>query len=302
LWIVFALLGIHHGGLLDETPLRWLPSCALSEWLILGRRNPAAAAWALALSITFAAMTLSPPPWPTFASALILFIVGPLPFHVLDLTRRDQMLKGRQIIFYAPKEVLHTATTRCISAKGNIQEDFSEVVFFISEEDWRSMPVARKDDRTFLEQYHVAGGLYRAKATNQFNQLFDSLKLYPFLLHPGNIRAMQAVEDAFRHYFQCAPSPQRVLTGNSRPVSDPKPATANHPDNFVSGKPQGAEEDSEPDDFPNGELVAESEEDKSIADAVSTKDLVNYRPSKKKKFAGRKTQEFKKTSSLGLYE
>lgn len=135
-----------------------------------------------------------------FCAVGFVFWLGPLPFYLLEAARKHEALLSREVVYinvFSPITTRHDRTIK----DGKLVEETPDIWFYLPDSEFAKLTMLRKEDYTFLQQFAVVGGLYRAPAKSDFLQLFDSFCLYPYLIHPDNKMAMAAFEDALRCYF-----------------------------------------------------------------------------------------------------
>jgi len=195
-WIASWAIAGRTCGLTDRSLPLWLPAAALARLILLGRWNFSAILWTSVALLAILAGVLQEGVFGLGARLVALAILGPMGIYYLDLGRRDSRLLSRQVIFYNPISPPGTGYERVLEE--GLTRDVSEPIFlYLDEEDWRSVKTASLEHRKFFDgHYRVAPNLYCASGDNIFLQAFDSLGLWPYVVHPGNKAAMSAFANA----------------------------------------------------------------------------------------------------------
>jgi hypothetical protein len=203
-FIVFFVGTLPYAGFTTDLRFAWHPAGKVAESFVLGSRKTASffilslCAGLCALAIFCNGHTAA------LANTALFFILAPLPYFVIDAIRKDASLYSKEIVFHNVFSPITTRHERVLRG-GLAVEERPRIAFYLDDQAWTEIRIASTDDRRFLNQFHITGGLYIAEATNETLQLFDSLGLYPYLIHPDNRRAMQAFEEALFSYFNESP-------------------------------------------------------------------------------------------------
>ncbi len=191
-WALALILARKAGGEGAKAPLTWHPAAWLCESVALGRGGPKFMA---GLGFCAAAVLASSqgPLWSLAAA----FTLVPLPYLLVDYSRRDARLRRVQRIFYNPLHAVTSQPVRELSG-GRVEERVMKVYFCIDEVEWGTLSQVMGDAvRSYLERRRVAGPIFCSDADNEFLQVYDSLGLSRFLIEPSNTKAMEAIVSAF---------------------------------------------------------------------------------------------------------
>lgn len=191
-WLVALLLARHAGGEGASAPMPWHPAAWLCEAVALGRGGPKFLA-GLGFCVA-AALAASQGPFWGMASA---FVLVPLPYLLVDYSRRDARVRRVKRVFYNPLHAVTSQPVRELSG-GRVEEKVMKVYFCIDEVEWGTLSQVMGDAvRSYLERRRVAGPIFCSEADNEFLQVYDSLGLSRFLIEPSNTKAMEAIVQAF---------------------------------------------------------------------------------------------------------
>lgn len=223
-WVLALLLGGTAAGIIPSVPPAWHPAMWLAEGALLRVRIGR-----LILSLIFLAGVLlacGSPRFGTAATAILLFTLIPLPWCVIDIIRRDMSLRSKELVFFDCYSPVGTRFIRHLN-EGKMEEENPIIYLYMDDDDWRGIEVAARADREYLNSFLVKGTLhlYRAQGDNEFMQFFDSLQLYKFVVHPGNPKAMAAIEKAMRQARVNIAAGAATLPGPT-PTPPPAPAPA----------------------------------------------------------------------------
>lgn len=189
-WLVALLLGQSHAGEGSKVPLVWHPASWLCEGIALGRNG--GKFWAGIIFCLFGAFLGSRGVVGGFFGLLIL---SPIPFLLLDYSRRDSRVRQVRRIFYNPLRAVTSQPFRELSS-GRVEETVMKLYFCIDDVDWGTLTqVMGEPVRQFLEKRRVKGPIFAGDADNDFLQVYDSLGLSRFLIEPSNDKAMQTIID-----------------------------------------------------------------------------------------------------------
>ena len=211
-------------GFTTRLPFRWHPASWLSESYVIGRKSWQSALGFSSLLAVLAGTALLPYPFCFVCWVLALAYLLPLWHVFLDTLKRDHAVKSRRIILYQPKSPLNSKVEKKTDQNGRLIEIAPEVYWFMDKSDMAQLAGATADDKKALGACRIAAGFYKAKATTEFLQLFDSLSLYPYLVDHSNPKTMLALEDLAR-FFEGAKA-GKVLSPNGRNSDAPVSSTA----------------------------------------------------------------------------
>ena len=210
-------------GFTTSLPFRWHPASWLSESYVIGRRTwQSVLAFISLVAVLFGTVLL---PYPACFVSWLLALGYLLPlWHIfLDTLKRDHTVKSRRIILFQPRSPLNSKVEKKTDPNGRLIEIAPEVYWFMDKNDMAHLAGATADDKKALTACRIAAGFYKAKVTNEFLQLFDSLSLYPFLVDHSNPKTMLALEDLAR-FFEGAKA-GKVLSPNGRDSDAPVSST-----------------------------------------------------------------------------
>lgn len=191
-WAVALLLARRAGGEGSTAPMPWHPAAWLCESVALGRGGPKF--WAGLGFCAAAVLASSQGPFWGLAAA---FVLVPLPYLLVDYSRRDARLRRVKRVFYNPLHAVTSQPVRELSG-GRVEERVMKVYFCIDEVEWGTLSQVMGDAvRSYLERRRVAGPIFCSDADNEFLQVYDSLGLSRFLLEPSNAKVMETVVSAF---------------------------------------------------------------------------------------------------------
>jgi len=232
-FIVFFVGTLPYAGFTTDLRFAWHPAGKVAESFVLGSRKTASF-FILALCAGLCALAIfCNGHTAALANTALFFILAPLPYFVIDAIRKDASLYSKEIVFHNVFSPITTRHERVLRG-GLAVEERPRIAFYLDDQAWTEIRIASTDDRRFLNQFHITGGLYIAEATNETLQLFDSLGLYPYLIHPDNRRAMQAFEEALFSYFNETPPasarpavlPPKIVIVTAGPPIGPTPTPA----------------------------------------------------------------------------
>jgi hypothetical protein len=186
-WLVALLLARRAGGEGSTAPMPWHPAAWLCE--AVGPKF-----WAGLGFCSAAVLASSQGP---FWSLAATFVLVPLPYLLVDYSRRDARLRRVKRVFYNPLHAVTSQPVRELSG-GRVEERVMKVYFCIDEVEWGTLSQVMGDAvRSYLERRRLAGPIFCSDADNEFLQVYDSLGLSRFLLEPSNAKVMETVVSAF---------------------------------------------------------------------------------------------------------
>lgn len=187
-WLVALLLGKNNAGEGSRVPLVWHPASWLCEGIALGRNG--GKFWAGVGCCLFGAFLGSRG---LIGGVFGLFILAPIPYLLLDHSRRDSRVRQIRRIFYNPLRAVTSQPAKELS-NGRVEETVMKLYFCIDDVDWGTLTqVMGEPVRHFLERRRVAGPIFAGDADNDFLQVYDSLGLSRFLVEPSNDKAMKTI-------------------------------------------------------------------------------------------------------------
>lgn len=187
-WIVALLLGRNNAGESGKVPLVWHPASWLCEGIALGRGG--GKFWAGLGCCLFGAFLGSKG---LVGGVLGLFLLAPVPYLLLDYSRRDSRVRQVRRFFYNPLRAVTSQPVRELSS-GRVDETVMKLYFCIDDVDWGTLAqVMGEPVRQFLERRRIKGPIFAADADNDFLQVYDSLGLSRFLIEPSNDKAMRTI-------------------------------------------------------------------------------------------------------------
>lgn len=197
-WILALFLGT---GASATPPPQWVPGRGLANFAHNGRVTGFLIGEIACLAISALVAIFLGGFIGLIGQAAILLILTGFPLWSLCLTGLASARAGRTVVLYNALHPIGTSYTRVV--KGGLSDDKAEPVYlYMTDDDWSGIATASLEDRHFFDaNYRVAPGLYRAEGDNRFLQVFDSLGLWPFVVHPGNDVAMQAFSAALSENF-----------------------------------------------------------------------------------------------------
>lgn len=225
-WFLVLCLAGKAAGYTEKVSFRWHPALWLVEWPLLRAHLFHFVTSTIFLLVLAVFSLKAPERIVSVIEAIELFILLPVPWFIIDIIRRDTGIRFKEFIFFDCFEPVGTRYKRSITA-GRLEEKNPTIYLYIDDEDWQSILAVNKANRNYLETFAVKNTLYLFKAlgNNEFMQFFDSLQLYKFVVHPGNVKAMTAFERAMRAArtppadFQTTPPP---VTTPAKPVVTPQ--------------------------------------------------------------------------------
>lgn len=223
-WLVALLLARRAGGEGASAPLPWHPAAWLCEAVALGRGGPKF--WAGLGFCSAAVLAASQGP---FWGLAAVFVLVPLPYLLVDYSRRDARLRRVKRVFYNPLHAVTSQPVRELSG-GRVEERVMKVYFCIDEVEWGTLSQVMGDAvRSYLERRRIAGPIFCSDADNEFLQVYDSLGLSRFLIEPSNIKVMETVVEAFS-----APRPAPEPGSRPDPTSMPIDGASDGDDRIVT--------------------------------------------------------------------
>lgn len=187
-WLVSLLVAKSNAGEGTKAPLVWHPASWLCEGVALARGG--GKFWAGVFCCLFGAFLGSKG---IAGGAFGLFILAPIPFLLIDYSRRDARVRQVRRIFYNPMRAVTSQPARELSS-GRVDETVMKLYFCIDDVDWGGLTqVMGEPVRQFLERRRVKGPIFAGDADNDFLQVYDSLGLSRFLVEPGNDKAMKTI-------------------------------------------------------------------------------------------------------------
>lgn len=191
-WLVSLLLARRAGGEGASAPMPWHPAAWFCEAIALGRGGPKFIA-----GLGFCVAAIFACSQGAFWGLVSAFVLAPIPYLLVDYSRRDARLRRVKRVFYNPLHAVTSQPTRELSG-GRVEERLMKVFFCIDEVEWGTLSQVMGDAvRSYLERRRVAGPIFCADADNDFLQVYDSLGLSRFLIEPSNTKVMGAITSAF---------------------------------------------------------------------------------------------------------
>jgi hypothetical protein len=200
-WLVSLLLARRAGGEGAKAPLPWHPAAWLCEAVALGRGGAKFLAGLFFCTAALFAASQGP-----FWAVAAAFILVPVPYLLVDYSRRDARLHRIKRVFYNPLHAVTSQPVRELTA-GRVEERVMKIYFCIDDVEWGTLTQVMGDAvRSYLERRRIAGPVFCSDADNEFLQVYDSLGLSRFLIEPSNEKAMKVICEAFSSPSSSVPS------------------------------------------------------------------------------------------------
>lgn len=208
------------GGEGSSAPLPWHPASWMCEGVALGRGG---AKFAAGLGFCLASVLASSQG--VLWSVAAAFVLAPVPYLLVDYSRRDARLRRVKRVFYNPLRAVTSQPVRELSG-GRVEERVMKIYFCIDDLEWGTLSQVMGDAvKAYLERRRVAGPIFCSDADNEFLQVYDSLGLSRFLVEPSNARVMETVVSAFSAPPPDDPDPAEYPPRQGQPQRyRPKPA------------------------------------------------------------------------------